>query len=365
MDNRHNYCVILAGGTGSKLWPFSRLEDPKQFHLQGDTGKSFYQHAFERCCGIVPQENIIVVTTLRYQHFIHEQTPQILEENILCEPHHRNTAPAVAFAAYKLLSRDPQAVFAIIPADNIINDLGAFRADLLSAMAFAASNDAIVALGVKPVRPESNYGYIQASGGKEALLRGEPLRVKTFTEKPDPEIARVFIASGEFLWNSGIFALRASVLKEEISQHMPELAAWFGGWEDNLSTATEEEFIQKAYAGIQKSSFDLGVMENTAKAWVYPASFDWADVGSWDSVLTYAEDKDESGNWVSSGVGVVQECRNTLAVTTREGKLVCLKGLENFLVVDTEDILMICPRTDRNSKELRSYTFMQKYEKYK
>ena len=191
------------------------------------------------------------------------------------------------------------------------------------------------------------------------------MRVKTFTEKPDVEIARVFMASGEFLWNSGIFVWRASVLRDELAEHMPELTAWFGGWEDALGTPNEGEFLQRAYSGIQKSSIDLGIMESTSKAWVYPADFDWADIGSWDSLYNVIPEKDTDGNRSNSHHTDLQNCSNNLVITTDGKKLVAVKGLDNFLVVDTEDVLMICPRNEEDVNDLFSDVAMPGLESFR
>ena len=360
----HNYCVILAGGQGSKLWPVSRMNFPKQFLEQAGTGRTFFQNTVARCLSIVPPENILVVTTDRHKELVYGQAPDLPRENILVEPHHRNTAPGVAYATYTLLKMDPEAVFAVIPSDNVITDDGAFRADILSAMSFVAANDALVTMGAKPDRPDHNYGYIQAAGGKDASSKGEPLRVKTFTEKPDVEIARVFIASGEFLWNTGIFVWKASVVKDEMEQLMPEMCSWFGGWEKALGTSVESEFIARTYSGLQKWSINTGIMENTSKAWVYPADFGWADIGTWDSMYNYIKDKDADGNWLGD-TSIVKDCRNTFAVSTHPGKLIAAKGLEGYVIVDTDDVLMICPRTDEDAKELSSCRALPRFERFK
>ncbi len=364
MTDSHSYCVILAGGQGSKLWPVSRMNTPKQFVELERTGRTYYQHTYDRCCAIVPPENVLVVTTNRHKELVFAQTPDILPQNVLVEPHHRNTAPSVAYATYTLLKRDPEAVFAVVPSDNIINGDAAFRADILSAMAFVSANDALVTIGVRPSHPDSNYGYIQAAGGRDALLKGEPLRVKTFTEKPDVEIARVFIASGEFLWNAGIFVWKASVIRAELESKMPEMSAWFGGWEDALGTPAEKDFIVKTYSGLQKWSINTGILETTSKAWVYPADFEWADIGTWDSIYNYIKVKDENGNALGYN-GVGRDCHNTLVVSTQRDKLVVIKGLDNYVVVDTDDVLMICPRTDADVKDLSSLRLDPELEKYK
>lgn len=363
MDDRHCYCVIMAGGTGSKLWPVSRASMPKQF-LKHE-GKTIFQYTYDRCCSVVLPENVIVVTTSRYAELIREQAPSIPDANLLVEPYIRNTAPCVAYAAYTLLKRDPDAVFAVIPSDNIIHNISAFRADMLSAMAFVSANDALVTMGIVPDRPDPNYGYIQASGGRAAYCKGEPLRVKTFTEKPDVEIARVFMNSGEFLWNSGIFVWKASVLRDELAEHMPELAAWFGGWEDAIGTPGEQEFLHRAYSGIQKASIDLGIMESTSRAWVYPASFDWADIGSWDSMYNIMGGSDDAGNRTNGCKTDLQNCTDNLVISTDHNKLIAVKGLDNFLIINTDDVLMICPRTEEDVNDLSSEVAMPGLEKYR
>ena len=344
----------MAGGIGSRLWPLSRVERPKQFMEVANTGKSFLQHTYERFCTIVPPENIIVVTAARYGELVKEQLPSIPAENVLLEPYQRNTAPCIIYATCVILKRNPAATIVVTPSDHIIEDVAPFRANVVSALEFASHNDVLVTLGITPTRPDPNYGYIQAKGGKDAAKDGEALKVKTFTEKPPVEIARVFIQSGEFLWNSGIFAWKASVIAEEIQKYMPELAGWFEGWENSIGTPDEAAFIEKAYAGCERIPVDIGVMEKTSRAWVYPATFGWWDIGSWDSLYTFI-DKDRSGNGIDASHSTIQDTRNTLMIEKSGDKMVCLSGLDGYMVIDTPDVLVVCPRGDSNLRELSAF----------
>lgn len=351
--DKNRYCVIMAGGAGSRLWPMSTQACPKQFLRPDGNGKSFLQLTYERFCTIVPPENIIVVTAHNYASMVKEHLKDLPQENLLLEPYSRNTAPCIAYATYSILKRNPDAVVAVTPSDHIIVDEGSFRANVVSALEFASHNDVLVTIGVTPTRPDPNYGYIQAKGGKDASKEGEALKVKTFTEKPPVEIARVFINSGEFLWNSGIFAWKASVIKKEMDEHMKEMCGWFSGWEDAVGTPHEAAFIEKAYAGCERTSIDFGVMEKTSSAWVYPATFGWWDIGSWNSIYNYV-DKDSDDNAVHCSHKLLKDVNDCILVERTSDKLVAISGLENYMVVDTKDVLLICPRDDARYGKLLS-----------
>lgn len=359
----NKYCVIMAGGVGSRLWPVSTQSFPKQFLEVGDSGKSFLRTTYERFCTIVPPENIIVVSSVRYASIVSGQIPELPKENILLEPYARNTAPCIAYATYSILHRDPSATVVVTPCDHIILDESEFRGDVLSALDFASGNDALVTLGVSPTRPDPNFGYIQVKGGKSALGKGEPVKVKTFVEKPDVDTAKIFMDSREFVWNAGIFVWKASVIKEEIDRRMPELAAWFQGWEKALGTPSEADFILKAYGGCERKSIDFGLMEKTDRAWVYPASFRWSDIGSWVSLSEYltAENGGNAHNFKSA---IFDGAENNVAVTTGKDKLVVVSGLEDFVVVDTERVLFICPN-DENRLKRANVLAQRESEKYR
>jgi mannose-1-phosphate guanylyltransferase len=224
----------MAGGNGIRIWPVSRNAKPKQFLDIADTGKTFIQSTFERFSKIVPKENIIIVTGERYRHLVAEQLPQVAPENILYEPYSRSTAPCIAYATYTLLKRDPEAKAVVTPSDHLIEDEDIFVQTIEKAFDYVEGNDVLMTLGVVPTRPDTNYGYIQACGGSEANKKGVPLPVKTFTEKPDRELAQVFIDTGEFFWNSGIFIWKAQTIREEMEKHLPEVTGLFAGWDSAL-----------------------------------------------------------------------------------------------------------------------------------
>ncbi|MBR6280808.1 MAG: mannose-1-phosphate guanylyltransferase [Bacteroidales bacterium] len=363
--NSHFYCVIMAGGIGSRFWPISRFSKPKQFLSFGGQ-KTFLRMTYDRFSGIVPPENIIVVSLAQYADLVREQLPELPAENLLLEPYNRNTAPCLAYATYSLLKRDPEAVVVATPADHLIGDLGLFEETISAALAYAAGNDSLITLGIVPDRPDTNFGYIQATGGKESYNQNIPVKVKTFTEKPDQELAEVFLASGEFLWNSGIFVWQASVIRGEMEQYLPEVTELFRGWESRLGTPEEGAFIEKVYMNMERISVDYGVMEKTEKAWLYPAKFGWADIGNWESLYSYLSAKDADGNAVKNGgKTLLQQDRDNVIYSTAKNKLVAVKGLENYIVIDTDDILMICPRDDRKIKEVISQVGMPGFEEYR
>lgn len=364
MNNNH-YCIIMAGGCGTRLWPISRNSCPKQFIKASDTGKTFIRMTYERFSGIIPQENIIVSTTARYRELVKQNIPELKDENILIEPYGRNTAPCIVYATYSLLKRNPDAAMIVSPSDHLIDDEDKFKETAINALEYACKNNVLMTIGIFPTRPDSNYGYIQATGGRNACHSQDPVKVKTFTEKPDKELAKVFIDSGEFFWNSGIFAWRAETIREELEKHLPEITNLFNGWENAIGTAAEEEFITRAYTDCMNISIDYGVMEKTDRAWLYPSTFKWTDVGSWESLQEYYNSKDANGNVVKAAKMLSEECGDNLVISKVDGKLVAIKGLNDFIVIDTDDVLMICPKDDRKFKDFIAGLAMPGYEKYR
>ena len=365
MCNRiHYYSVILAGGIGSRFWPISKVSKPKQFLDFGSGGKSFLRSTYDRMKMVVPEENIIIVTLKRYRDMVRRQITEIDERNILVEEYNRNTAPAITYATCHILKRDPEAVMVCTPADHVIRGKEAFTDTLTRAIDYAYDHEALIAIGVNPTRPDPNFGYIQAVGDKTP---GQVLKVKTFTEKPDTELAQVFIDSGEFLWNTGIYVWRASVIRSELELLAPEIAKLWNGWENVLGTADEDAFVQKIYASdYPRISVDYAVMEKTENAWVYPAKFNWADIGNWDSLYEYMAHHDSEGNAMNLvNKGLVKECRDNIVYSVNPGKLIALRGLENFIVIDTDDVLMICPRNEEKLKDTLSTLAMSSFEEYR
>ena len=364
MNKNNCYCVIMAGGSGTRFWPVSRVAKPKQFLDVADTGKTFIRQTYDRFLKILPKENILIVTADKYRDLVMEQIPELDRSNLLLEPYARNTAPCIAYATYKLLQRNPEATMVVSPSDHIIEDEATFTDTINYVLEYVDSHDVLMTLGVVPTRPDTNYGYVQACGGREAFNRNEPVEVKTFTEKPDKELAKVFMSTGEFFWNSGIFLWKARTIREEMEKHLPEVTGLFKGWEKTMDTAVESEFVTRAYTDSLNISIDYGVMEKTDRAWVYPAKFDWQDIGTWESLYNYMP-SDHLGNSISAGKMLVENCQNTMVVSPEKKKLIAIKGLEDYMVIDTEDALVICPKDDRKFKEFISGIAMPEYEKYR
>ena len=364
MNINNCYCVIMAGGSGTRFWPVSRASKPKQFIDIADTGKTFLRQTYDRFLQVVPQENILVVTAQRYADLVMEQIPELDSKNLLLEPYSRNTAPCIAYATYKLMQRDENAHIVVTPADHAIDNEELFAETIRKAFGYIAENDVLMTLGVVPTRPDANYGYVQATGGKDAYLSTDPMPVKTFTEKPDKDMATLFISTGEFFWNAGIFLWKASTIKSEMEKHLPEVTGLFNGWEMALGSKVEGEFIARAFTDCPNISIDYGVMEKTERAWIYPVKFGWSDIGTWESLYTL-QDKDQNGNAIAVDKTLIEESKDTLVLSTDKGKLIAVKGLEGFMVIDTPDALVICPKDDRSFKDFISGIAMPEFEKYR
>ena len=362
-DNR--YCVIMAGGNGNRFWPISRESRPKQFLDIAGSGKSFIRLTYERFLHLIPQKNILVVSLARYGELVMEEIPELPEENLLLEPYSRNTAPCLTYATGWILKRNPEATIVATPADHLIMDEALFQKTLENVMDYAEGNSALVTLGIKPSNPDTNYGYIQVTGSRDASGPGKPLKVKTFTEKPDKALAEVFFKSGEFYWNSGIFAWKASVIRKEMDKYIPEITSLFNGLDEALGQADEKAFLEKAYGDCPKISIDYGVMEKTDKAWLYPGDFGWSDIDSWDALFKNMKDKDKDGNVENLPEQLLRNDRNCLMFTGNKKKLYAIKGLEDYLVIDTEDALLICPRDEKQFKEFISSLGMPDYENFR
>jgi len=351
MDKNH-YCIIMAGGIGSRFWPVSRNSRPKQFLDILGVGRTFIQQTYDRFSKVVPKENILIVTSVQYEALVKEQLPDLLPENILLEPYRKNTAPCIAYAAYKLAALNPDASVVVAPSDHLILNEEMFIETIKSALKYAEQDDSLITLGIVPTRPESAYGYIQYNKKKSISINGNmAYKIKTFTEKPDVELAKVFIESGEFLWNSGIFIWNVSTIKGELERYQSEIASLFAKGEEIYHTDKEPEFIEGVYESCPSISVDYGIMEKTDKAIVYPASFGWSDLGTWESL--YAQlDKGENSNVVRAERVMLSEIKDSLVISDNPGKLVVVANLKEFMVIDTEDVLMICPRDEAAFKNI-------------
>lgn len=335
-----NYCVIMAGGIGSRFWPMSRTSYPKQFHDVLGLGETLIQMTYGRFLSICPPENIFVVTNTEYAGLVQEQLPDLNADQIIQEPMRRNTAPCIAYANYKIATINPNARIVVAPSDHLITKEEAFRETVNLALDHCSENDALITLGIKPSRPDTGYGYIQfietASAPNDRIKK-----VKTFTEKPDLEIAREFIASGDFYWNSGIFIWSLKAISQAFKKHLPELDELFEELKPIYNTPDEEKQIADIYAICENISIDYGVLEKAENVDVVLSDFGWSDLGTWGSLYTHLS-KDDKGNALLGQHIVVSESGGNI-VKTPNGKLVAIQGLDNHIVIDTGDILLICP----------------------
>ena len=352
MNNKY-YCIIMAGGVGSRFWPLSRQDRPKQFLDILGIGKTFIQMTYERYARIVPAENILIVTSERYSGLIREQLPQVSADNILLEPYKRNTAPCIAYATYKLYQKCPDATVVVAPSDHYIVGETNFEDTIRTALDTASKSGNLFTIGIDPTRPETNYGYIQVNKQSKTVVGDhESYQVKTFTEKPNADLAKVFLETGEFFWNSGMFIWNLSAIKAELESNLPEVANFFKDGGSYFYTDGEKEFIRKAYEECPSISIDYGVMEKTHKAWVFPADFGWSDIGTWESLYEYADNKDDSGNVIHAPQIIMDDGTGNMIMEKDKKKLVVVKGMKDYIVVDTDDVLMVCPRDDAALKEI-------------
>jgi len=337
--NKHQYVAIMAGGIGSRFWPKSRVAYPKQFLDILNTGKTLLQWTYERFAAFIPAENIYVVTSEEYTDIVQEQLPVISADNILSEPSRKNTAPCVAWISYKLMQKDPEASLIIAPSDHLITDNETFRNICLKALDFVTQIKAFVTLGITPTSPNTGYGYIQ----HEALTVADNIyKVKTFTEKPTLEIAKTFIASGDFLWNAGIFVWQVKNVIKAFEQHQPEMFEVFEAEKAHFNTSQEMAAIEKIYPQCTNISIDYAVMEKADNVYVIPSSFGWSDLGTWNSAYDNLE-KDYLGNAVAGKNVIVFDTANSM-ISVPEKKLVVLQGMDDFIIVDTNDVLLICKK---------------------
>ena len=361
----NNYCVIMAGGTAGRFWPLTREDRPKQFLDVAGRGRSFLQDTYDRCVGLVPRENVLVITLSRFTPLVREQIPDLPAENLLLEPYGRNTAPCIAYATYSLLKRNPAAVVAVTPSDLVIRDRELFRSTMRRAFDYAASNEVLTTLGIEPSRPDPNFGYIQVVGGKGSYGNDKPMKVKTFTEKPDASLAEVFCRSGEFFWNSGIFLWRASVIRAEMEQYLPGITRLFEGWEGALGSPAEETFLERAYTDCPKQSIDYGVMEKTDRAWLFPVRFDWSDIDNWESLYAQFPGKDGDGIATNARNRYFEDTAASTVLSTNPDKLMVVKGLDGYLVIDTPDALLICPKDDARYNEFIAELGLPGYDAFR
>ena len=347
MSFNNNYVAIMAGGIGSRFWPISRNSYPKQFLDILGTGKSLIQWTYERFQNICPVENIYIITNGDYIPTLREQLPDLNIDNIISEPSRKNTAPCAAYFAHKLHAINPEANIIMSPADHLIFDERKFERDILDALEYVSQNDNLVTLGIKPTRPDTGYGYIQYDTNNK---KDRFYPVKTFTEKPNHELAETFVRSGDFLWNAGIFVWNVNTILSAYELHLPELNEIFANVK-TYNTEKESADIAKAYPQCTNISLDYGIMEKAKNVHVVPSYFGWSDLGTWNSAYENS-DKDYLGNAVYGDDVMIIDASQCM-VKSPNGKLVLLQGLENFIVVDTEDVLLICERN--REQQIKDY----------
>ncbi|MFA7472075.1 MAG: mannose-1-phosphate guanylyltransferase [Spirosomataceae bacterium] len=334
----NTYVVIMAGGVGTRFWPFSRTTFPKQFHDVLGTGKTLLQQTVERFNGLCPNSNIYIVTSAEYQNIVADQLPFLSKDQILLEPHRRNTLPCVAYACFKIASQNPEANIVVAPADHIILQENTFQDTIRIALGATRMENILITLGIQPHRPDTGYGYIQYVPDKKMVKK-----VKTFTEKPHLDMAVQFIESGEFVWNAGIFIWNVVAFKEALKKCMPDTYDLFEEGNEFYYSDSEPAFLNKAYARCKSVSVDKGIMEKADNVYVILSDFGWSDLGTWKSLYEVSE-KDEHQN-VATGKLLMYDTENCI-IKTPEDKLVVINGLNGFIVAEYDNVLLICKKED-------------------
>ena len=357
--SQNNYCVIMAGGIGSRFWPQSRVACPKQFVDFFGMGKSLLRQTYERFSRIVPIQNIIVSTNSDYTELVRQQLPELPNEQILREPTHRGTAPSMAFAAYHIRTLNPNANIVMAPADQLILDEKSFADDMLRALNYASTNDVLVTVGIQPTHPETRYGYIQAG---DEVVDGFT-KIKTFTEKPEYDFAQLFVNSGEFFWNTGLFIWNVNTIIDTMMKMLPDMSQRLNEiFAKEPNRDKRRSALYECYESFPKIPVDYAVIERASNVYMQLGTFGWADMGRWDDVYRYSS-KDADGNVVTSGRVEFYNCKNNLV--SANNKLVILQDLEGYLVNDTEDVLVICKKDeDDDFKKFRNSVLLKHGESY-
>lgn len=338
-----NFCVILAGGKGRRLWPCSREQYPKQFVDFFGTGRTQLQNTYDRMAKIIPPGHIFINTNMQYADLVRSQLPELPADNLLVEPIHRNTAPSIAWATYRIAHLNPEACIITIPSDQTVFNEEAFSQNVQEGLEFVASRDCFLALGIKPTRPEPGYGYIQL-GEQE----GHDLyQVKSFTEKPDREFARMFVDSGEFYWNTGIYISNVANLQECFSRVLPPVLRLFNGEDRAVSPADEDAYMKENFPSYPNLSIDFAILEKSENVYVMKCDFGWADLGTWHTIYE-AMSKGEGDNVVVDSDVLLEDCRNNV-IKLSHGRLGVINGLDGYIVAEKDNVLLICKKEDSSS----------------
>ncbi len=337
--NENYYAILMAGGVGSRFWPVSTAEFPKQFHDMLGSGETLIQKTFSRLTQIIPAENILILTNERYNDLVLEQLPQVNPNQILLEPAMRNTAPCILYASLKIQKQNPDALIVVAPSDHWIEDESAFTENLQKCFDYCKTHDALMTLGIQPTFPNTGYGYIEFDKSDVEEIK----KVRQFREKPDYETAKEFLESGNFLWNGGIFIWSATSVIDAFSKFQPAMLALFQSGYDSYNTSQEKNFIEENYAKADNISIDYALMENAPNVFVLPAKFDWNDLGTWGS-LHEKLPKDQSNNAVVNAKVILENANNNI-IRSDADKLIIVDGLDDFIIVDREGILLIYPKS--------------------
>ncbi len=345
-----NYCVIMAGGIGSRFWPLSRTQKPKQFLDILGTGKTLIQQTYERFLPICNPENYLVVTSIEYKDIVLEQLPSLKPNQVLTEPYRRNTAPCIAYANAWINGISPDANIIVTPADHLILKEKEFTDVITKGVDYIEANEVLLTLGIKPSRPETGYGYIQVEDKEQQL--GEITEVKTFTEKPNLELAKVFFESGEFYWNSGIFLWNLKTINRAFDQHLPEVKSLFDKIASDIHTPNETIAISQSYSECSNISIDYGVMEKASNVCILTADFGWSDLGTWSSLYEHSL-KDDFDNAINTGKVLMYDSNNCIINLPSDKKAV-IQGLSGYIIAESDGCLLICQKD--NEQQIRKFS---------
>jgi mannose-1-phosphate guanylyltransferase len=348
---KNNYCVIMAGGVGSRFWPMSRTNHPKQFIDILGTGQTLLQQTYDRFLKLCPKENIFVVTNETYIDLVKKQINGISENNILSEPARKNTAPCVAYACYKIATLNPDAITVVAPSDHLITKEESFERAIRSCIEKAASDDCLLTLGIRPSRPDTGYGYIQFEESGMPSTDKHIRKVKTFTEKPDLEMAKFFMENGDFLWNSGIFIWSTKSVIKAFELYAPEIDALFKEGTTVYNTPKETEFIAKVYTECKSISIDYAIMEKAKNVFVRSSDLGWSDLGTWGSLYEHIPHDNAENAIVGKNV-MIYDSKNCI-VNVPKNKLVVMQGLDGYIVVESDGMLLICKKDDE--QQIRTF----------
>lgn len=337
--NKNYYAILMAGGVGSRFWPVSTADFPKQFHDMLGSGDTLIQKTFSRLSKLIPVENILILTNEKYNSIVLEQLPMVKQEQVLLEPAMRNTAPCILYASLKIKKINPNAVMVVAPSDHWIEDENAFSENLQQCFDHCANENALMTLGIQPTFANTGFGYIEYDKTDANPIK----KVKQFREKPDYETAKTFIKSGNFLWNGGIFIWSVKAIIEAFEQFQPQMYGLFLKGFESYNTSKEAAFIENNYALAENVSIDYAVMENAKNVYVLPATFDWNDLGTWGS-LHEKLPKDEHNNAVVNATVLLQNSSSNI-ISTSKDKVVIIDGLEDYIIVDKDNVLLIYPKS--------------------